>query len=316
MAGHVHGATSGRLLWISLGVTVAFVGGEIAFGLRAHSLALLSDAGHNTSDALALGMAAYAIWVSRRPASIGKTFGYHRVAILTALANSSALVFIGVAILAEALYSLRHPHPVAGGLMAGVGLVAVLMNTVIAYWLSGERHNSLNARAAFVHMAGDALSSAAVLAAGLIVKFTNCTLADPIVSILIALFILRSSWEIIVDATNVLMEGTPKNLDVNALVESMRRTPPVVDVHDLHVWTVGDGIHFLSCHVVLPDGATMAENAAVIAALNDRLLHDFQIGHATIQTEMAGVDCSHVHQDAPYCQMEQPENDHGRVCAH
>ena len=173
MAGHTHGATSGSKLWLSLALTLIFVGVEAVFGWRAHSLALLSDAGHNASDALALGLAAYAIWVARRPAGPSRTFGYHRVAILTALANAAALVVIAFAILAEAVQAFLHPAAPAGTTMIAVAAVALLMNTVIAYWLQGDSHHSLNARAAYVHMAGDALSSLAVLLAGVVVKFTT-----------------------------------------------------------------------------------------------------------------------------------------------
>jgi cobalt-zinc-cadmium efflux system protein len=300
MAGHTHGATSGRLLWISLGLTLAFVVVEAFFGARAHSLALMSDAGHNASDALALGLAAYAVWVAKRPASPGKTFGYHRVAILTALGNSVTLVVIALAILLEAWNAFRHPTPPQGTTMIAVAGVAVLMNTVIAYWLRGDSHHSLNARAAYVHMAGDALSSLGVVLAGVAVKYTGWTLADPLVSVLIAAFILYSSWGIISDATNVLLEGTPKDLDVDALVAAMRDVPPVQDVHDLHIWTVGDGIHFLSSHVVLPDTCSLAQSAAVVATINTRLHDQFGIGHATIQTELA--DCDGCRADpALYC---------------
>jgi len=304
-------------MWISLGATTLFVLAEIVLGSRAHSLALLSDAGHNASDALALGLAAYAIAVARRPASDVKTFGYHRVAILTALANASALVVIAAGILIEALYTFQHPHPVAGGLVAAVAAVAVLMNTVIAVSLSSGSKHSMNVRAAYIHMAGDALSSAAVVVAGLVVKMTGWTLADPLVSILIALFILRSSWEIIGDATNVLMEGTPKDLNIDEIVATMRGVDCVVDVHDLHVWTVGDGIRFLSCHVVIPEGSTLEDSSRVIGALNETLLHDFRIGHATIQTEVPGIACDHDHLDAPYCKVETYEiHKHDEACSH
>ena len=312
MAGHTHGATSGNKLWLSLALTLAFVAVEAVFGWRARSLALISDAGHNASDALALGLAAYAIWVARRPASAGKTFGYHRVAILTALANAAALVVIALAILAEAVEAFRHPAAPAGLTMIGVAAVALLMNTVIAYWLQGDSHHSLNARAAYVHMAGDALSSLAVLLAGVVVKYTGWTLADPVVSVLIALFILYSSWGIIGDATNILLEGAPKDLDVEALVAGMRAVPPVQDVHDLHVWTVGDGIHFLSCHAVLPGDMTMTEAAAIVCTLNDRLRDEFGIGHATIQTEIAGAEACRVASDRLYCALEP----HAHDCGH
>lgn len=310
MAAHTHGATSGRLLWISLAVTAAFVAVEAYFGLRANSLALLSDAGHNASDALALGLAAFAVWIARRPASSNKTFGYHRVAILTAFFNAATLVAIAGAILWEAWQAFQHPVPVSGTLMMGVAGVAVLMNTVIAWALRGESHSSLNMRAAYVHMAGDALSSAGVVVAGLVVKLTGWTLADPLVSVLIAAFILYSSWGILSDAANVLMEGTPRGLDVNALVAAMRAVPPVCDVHDLHVWTVGDGIHFLSCHVVLPEAATMAEVSQTVTALNVRLHDDFGIGHATIQAELA--DGCRLDPRDLYCALEP----HAPGCSH
>ena len=301
MAGHTHGATSGRLLWLSLGLTLAFVVLEAFFGLRAHSVALLSDAGHNASDALALGLAAYAVWLGRRPASPGKTFGYHRAAILVALANAAALVVIALAIFASAWQAFQHPQPVQGNLMIGVAAVAVVMNTVIAAWLSPHARTSLNARAAYVHMAGDALSSLGVVIAGAVVHFTHSALADPLVSILIGVFILYSSWGIISDATNVLLEGTPKGLNVNALADALRQTPPVQDVHDLHIWTVGDGIHFLSCHVVLPDDCTLPDASLIVAALNTKLHNEFGIGHATIQIERDGGDGCRADRDTLYC---------------
>lgn len=313
MAGHTHGATSGRLLWISLALTSVFVIVEFIFGLRSHSLALLSDAGHNASDALALGLAAYAVWVGRRPASHGKTFGYHRVAILTALVNSAALVVIALVILLEALQVFLHPRPIQSTVMIAVAGVAVLMNTVIAYWLRGDSQHSLNARAAYTHMLGDALSSFGVVIAGVIVHATHWTYADPIVSLLIATFILYSAWGIIVDATNILLEGTPKGLDIDALVTAMRNVPSVIDVHDLHVWTVGDGMHFLSCHVVLPDEFTVAHQTRVIRDLNTMLHDDFHIGHATIQTEIGDCDGCNIEPANLYCDIE-PHTHHG--CAH
>jgi len=301
MAGHTHGATSGRLLWISLGVTIAFVAVEAWFGHQAHSLALISDAGHNASDALALGLAAYAIWVARRPATPGKTYGYHRVAILTAFANAAALVVIALGIMIEAWLSFLHPAAVQGSLMIWVAAVAVLMNTLIAWALRSDSHHSLNARAAYVHMAGDALSSLGVVLAGFCIKFTGWTYADPLVSVLIAGFILYSSWGIIGDATNILLEGTPKDVDVEALVNTIRSTSPVCDVHDLHLWTVSDGLHFLSCHIVLPDSCTVGESQAIVASLSERLHDLFGIGHATIQTETAfGNSCRHSADDL-YC---------------
>ncbi len=304
------------MLWFSIGVTVFFVGLEVFFGLRSHSLALLSDAGHNASDALALGLAAYAVWVARRPASRGKTFGYHRVAILTALANAGALAVIAVTILIGAWEAWSHPHPVNGTMMIGVAAVAVLMNTLVAAWLSGGSKHSLNVRAVYLHMAGDALSSAAVLVAGLIIRITHWHYADPLVSILIAGFILYSSWGVIGDATNILLEGTPKDLDIAAMVDRMRNVASVLEVHDLHVWTVGDGLHFLSCHVVLPDDFTVADQGRVLRAMNEVLHHEFGIAHATIQTEIGDYDGCHTTPEDIYCAMEPHSHDHDHDHAH
>ena len=313
MAGHTHGATSGRLLWISLGLTIAFVAVELFCGLRAHSLALVSDAGHNASDALALGLAAYAVWVARRPAGPGNTFGYHRVAILTAWFNAAVLIVIAIAILGGAWGAFLHPQPhIQAGLMMGVAAVALLMNTVIAYWLRGDSHHSMNARAAYVHMAGDALSSLGVLIAGAVVHYTGWAFADPIVSVLIALFILYSSWEIIIDATNVLLEGTPKGLDIGDLVAAIRSIACVNDVHDLHVWTVGDGIIFLSCHIVLPEGFTVIQSSTVVSAVNHKLQGDFSIGHATIQAEIGDCNGCNMDPEELFCFLES----HSSGCGH
>ena len=299
---HVHGATEGPWLWVSLAVTLLFVAGEAVAGVASHSLALLSDAGHNFTDALALGLAAWAIWVARRPVSAGKTYGYHRAAVLVALFNSATLILIALAILVEAYHTFRYPVAIAGNLMMVVAAVSVVMNTIIATLLARAARHSLNMRAAFVHMAGDALSAVAVLGAGWVVKATGWVYADPLVSVLIAAFILWSSWGIVRDAINILLEGTPRGLDVTALVAAMRTVPQVQSVHDLHVWTVSDGMNYLSCHVEVDDSRTLEECTDIVANLNTLLSRDFGISHATIQTEKAGY-CAHVaHRgDLPLC---------------
>ncbi len=286
---HVHGATSGPMLWVSLAITLTFVVGEYLAGRAANSLALISDAGHNLSDALALALAAYAVWVARKPANARKTFGYHRVAILTALFNAVSLMVIGVLILAEAVSLFRHPETVNGNLMIGVAAIAFFMNTVIAGLLSGAAKDSLNMRAAFIHMAGDALSSLGVVLAGFAVKQTGWIYADPTVSTLIALFILYTSVKIVRDATDILLEGTPRDLDLDAMVGAMRGVARVRAVHDLHTWTVSDGMHFLSCHVVVAETQALADCGAILHDLNELLARDYNISHATIQIETRGM---------------------------
>ncbi|HEX5322698.1 MAG TPA: cation diffusion facilitator family transporter [Capsulimonadaceae bacterium] len=304
---HVHGPLSGPMLWVSLFITTAFVVGEAIAGYFAHSLALLSDAGHNFADALALALAAYAVWVARRPANARKTFGYHRVAILTALFNSAALILIALAILYGAWRNFLSPPIVNGSLMLWVAGAAVLMNTLVAGILRGSAKESLNARAAYIHMAGDALSALAVLVAALAIKLTSWTYADPVVSVLIALFILWSSLGIVREAADILLEAAPKGLDIDQLANAIRQVNHVEAVHDLHVWSVSDGLNFLSCHVEVADTNTIAECSLIVRQINERLAHDYGIAHATIQTEIAGCCVSASPADQPlYCGESAP----------
>jgi len=314
-AGHSHGPKSGKLLWVSLIVTLIFVVGEAVAGWVSHSLALLSDAGHNLSDALALGLAAYAVWVARKPATAKHTYGFHRVSILTAQFNAATLVVIAVFIGIEAVRRFLHPEPVGGSLMIWVAAVAVLMNTVIAAALSGDAKNSLNSRAAFVHMAGDAISSLAVVIAGVVIRYTHWPYADPVVSLLIAGFILYSAVGIVRDATDILMEATPKDLQVDKLIAGIKAVPPIRDVHDLHIWQVGDGLNFLSCHVALPAATDLEQCCALVSILNKTLHDDFGIEHATIQTEIEGL-CGMTEANNLYCGMEAHmthEHDHAHA---
>jgi cobalt-zinc-cadmium efflux system protein len=298
---HVHGQTEGPMLWLCLIITAVFVVGEATAGYISHSLALLSDAGHNFSDAFALGLAAYAVWVAKRPSNAGKTFGYHRASILTALANSATLLVIAVVILVEALEMFRHPVHVQGRLMMWVAGVSVLMNTVIAALLRGGAKESLNMRAAYIHMAGDALSAVGVLIAGWIVASTGWVYADPLVAVLIAVFIAWSSIGVVKEAVSVLLEGTPKGLDLESMVAAMQRVTHVLTVHGVHVWTVSDNLNFLSAHVGVADVRTMDECGAILRDVRELLSHDFKIAHATLQIETTGSCCEDSDQDPLHC---------------
>ena len=301
--GHVHGPTSGKRLWISLAVTLLFCGGEAVAGYLSHSLALLSDAGHNVSDAVALGLAAYAVAAVRKPAGGRHTYGYVRVSTLTALFNSTTLVVIAVVIAFEAVVRFRHPEPIAGNLMIGVACISVLMNTVIALALAGDAKHSLNNRAAFIHMAGDALSAVAVVVAGVIVRMTGWLYADSVVSLLIAAFIFWSAIGIVREASDVLMEKAPKGLDPVLLAASIGAVEPVCGVHDVHVWTMGESRNLLSCHVALPAAYTLLETTAIVARIGKMLHDDFGIEHATIQPEEDGL-CKMSRTETVFCTME------------
>src|SRR2546423_1906221 len=252
--GHHHGNSvtlTGRRLGLSIGITLLFVLVELVSGYFSHSLALLSDAGHNLADALALVFSWYGIWIARKPSTPQRTFGYHRVGILAALVNAVSLVVIALLIFWEATVRLGHPQPVRSTPMIFVALIAIVMNTAISLWLRGHAAHDLNVRSAYLHMLGDAISAAGVLVAGLVVALTGASIADPIVSILIGLLILWSSFGILKESVNVLMESIPKGMDMDLVEHTIGGVPGILAVHDLHVWTIGSGIIACSCHVTV-----------------------------------------------------------------
>lgn len=302
---HAAGVNEARLK-LSLVLTLGFVLAETAAALRANSLALLSDAGHNFTDAFALLLSWYAIRVARKPATEGKTYGYHRVGILTALFNAVTLITIAVLIAAEAIHLLQHPYPVQSGLMIGIAIAAMVLNSLIAVWLHAGSQSSLNVRSAFVHMLGDALASAGVAVAGLVIYLTGWTIADPLVSLLIAGFIAYSSVGIVKDAVNVLLEGSPRGLDMKTLVAAVRSVRGVEDVHDLHVWTIGDGMNALSCHLRVAE-SDVSRAGDVVREVKEMLAGQYAMRHTTIETECCGCHTSDV-----YCQLEA--HDHGAQC--
>ncbi len=289
---------------LSTALTLAFVVGEAIAGYLSHSLALLSGAGHNFADALSLILSAYAVWIAHKPSTPRRTFGYHRAGILVALVNAVALVVIALLIFWEAFDRFRHPEPVHGGPMIVVALVAVLMNTAIALWLRGDAKNDLNMRSAYLHMAGDAVSAIGVVLAGVVVWFTGATQADPIVSILIGGFILYSSWGILTESVNVLMEAAPEGLDMMLCEKAFRSVPGVRSVHDLHVWTVGSQRVACCCHVVVSE-QSIRQGEQVLRAVTEMLDHEFNITHTTIQIEVEGCPSNDM-----YCHMHPSEEDH------
>ncbi len=283
---------SGRTLGSAVALTVAFVAVEGLCGWLGHSLALMSDAGHNLADAAALGLTWYAFRMADKPAHHGMTYGYHRVGIIAALANAVSLVVIALLIVWEAFDRLRHPAPVSPGLMIAVAAVGILVNGVISVWLhnaSKREHNDLNIRGAYVHMVGDALSALGVVIAGAVVAMTGRWAADPIVSFLIAGLILWSSWGVMTESVMVLLEGTPVGTDMAALIDAMKGVSGVLDVHDLHVWTVGPGVLACSCHIVVAD-RSVREGQQVLRAVAHMMEHRFRITHTTVQVEVEGCE--------------------------
>ncbi|HZT40943.1 MAG TPA: cation diffusion facilitator family transporter [Chthonomonadaceae bacterium] len=292
---HHAGEISAGRLRLSLALTLGFVLLETIVAVRAHSLALLSDAGHNFTDAFALALSGYAVWIARKPASSTKTYGYHRVGILTALFNATLLLVIAALIFREAIGLFVHPPQHIESLwMIGVATVALLLNGGIALGLRGEAAHDVNIRSAFLHMVGDALSAAGVVVAGAVIHYTGWVYADPLVSILIGLFIVASSWGILIDTVNILLEGTPRGLDVEAMAEAIRSMPGVADVHDLHVWAIAEGMNALSCHLQIQD-AEAPHAAAILQTIKERLAAEYGVYHSTIETECRGCDVNELY---------------------
>jgi cobalt-zinc-cadmium efflux system protein len=279
----------------AMAITVAFVAGEAVAGWVGHSLALVSDAGHNLADAASLGFSWYALWMADKPSHHRMTYGYHRVGVLAALANAVSLVLIAGFIGWEAVERIRQPSPSSGGLMIGVALGAILVNLLISVWLRHGAKDDINIRSAYLHQLGDAASAAGVVVAGIVVAATGQMLADPIVSLLIAGMILASSYGILAESATVLLEGTPPGTDMPAVIDAIKGVPGVIDVHDLHVWMVGPGVIACSCHILVAE-QSVREGQQVLRAVVGQLEHRFSITHTTVQVEVEGCEA-----DDMYC---------------
>jgi cobalt-zinc-cadmium efflux system protein len=271
----------------AVAITVAFVITEAICGWIGHSLALLSDAGHNLADSAALGFSWYALSIARKPSHQGMTFGYHRVGVFAALVNSVSLVVVALLIGWEAIIRIQHPEAVSGPLMIGVAAAAIVVNVVIGLWLHRGAKDDINIRSAYLHMLGDAVSAFGVVIAGVLVAVARTPLADPIVSLIIAGLILSSSYGVLRESATVLLEGTPAGMNMPAVVAAIKAVAGVLDVHDLHVWMVGPGVVACSCHIIVAE-QSIREGQQVLAAVVHDLEHHFHITHTTVQVEVEG----------------------------
>ncbi len=275
-----------RILKISLAMTLLYVLATFFFGLRAHSLALISEAGHNVSDFAALGLSFVAVWLQSRPATAQRTFGFQRVGVLAGFVNALSLVVLALWIAIDAILRLLHPVSVEPRLMTIVAAAGVIMNGLIAALL-WRFAGDINIRSVFVHMLGDTVSTAAVIVGGLLIAITHQQWIDPLLSLVIAGMILWSSYGIVRDTLHILLEGTPRSIDVGELRTAMRAIDGVVDVHDLHIWSLTAQSHALASHVQVNE-MPLVECEAVLARLNHQLQHHFGIAHTTLQFEVTG----------------------------
>jgi cobalt-zinc-cadmium efflux system protein len=290
---HVHAASSSQsdkrtqaVLRFSLAATFAYVALTFVAGLCAHSLALLSESGHNVSDFLALLLSLLAVYFQSRPADHSKTFGYQRAGVLAAFVNAATLIAISVWIGIAAIHRLSAPVAVQPRLMMIVAAVGVAINGVIALLL-WRVAGDVNLRSAFIHMAGDTLSTAAVILGGVGIYLTGQNWIDPALSLLIAALILWTSFGILRETFNILLEGTPRGVSLTAIRSAMEAVEGVVNVHDLHVWSLGSNTSALACHVTIAD-IPPSESACILARLNHLLRESFHVCHSTIQFENLG----------------------------
>jgi cobalt-zinc-cadmium efflux system protein len=261
---------------------------EAAGGWLTGSLALLADAGHMLTDVAALALALTAAWFGSRPANPRKTYGYYRLEILAAFVNGVALALLSLFILYEAYERWNQPPVIErGGLMMGVAAGGLLVNLVCAWLLHGDHERDLNMRGAWLHIMGDALGSAGALAAGALITFGGWYAADPLFGALVGLLIIYSSWNLIREATNVLLEGTPAHINLAAVEDAILKAEGVEEVHDLHVWTITSGREALSAHVVHSVAASPPE---LLRSLRVRLREEFGFDHLTIQMETADFE--------------------------
>jgi cobalt-zinc-cadmium efflux system protein len=283
------------VLRLALALTCVVLAVEFVGGLISHSLALLSDSGHVLTDVFALGLAWFAVAQSRRPADARRSYGYHRVSILAALVNALTLIVIVLAIGYEALQRLAHPEPVQGGVVIVAALVGIAINTFVAFGLRGDAR-SLNVRAALLHVTGDISASLGVVVAGVVILLTGWLYIDPLLSLGIAVLIAFGAWGIVRETVNLLMEGTPREIDLAAVTQEITSTDLVTSMHDLHVWALSSDEVALSCHIVIAD-SPLGDAEHVVRDLESRLCGKFDIGHTTIQVESCHP-CGEIHHGA------------------
>jgi cobalt-zinc-cadmium efflux system protein len=281
---HAHGQ-KGTALFASLILTAGFVVAEAVAGVRAGSLALLTDAAHNFTDAFGLLLAAAAFVMQSRPANQVKTYGYHRTGVLAAFVNALLLVAFSLAVFYESYQRVLRPQPVAQNIMIWVAAAGLIMNLGIA-WRLGGHGDDINVRAVWIHMLGDAASCLAIIVGAVLIHYTGWLSVDPVLSMLIGGAIIWTAWDIFRDSLNILLEGLPKGLKLAEVTRQIGTVDGVIDVHDLHIWSLGSEAHALSCHVLIEDMPPSASDT-ILRRMNQVLCDRFAIHHTTVQFEHA-----------------------------
>ena len=283
----------GNKLKYGLLLSIVILIAEVIGGLVSNSLALLSDAGHVFSDIVALGLSWYGVRQAQRPSDHRMTFGYHRIGVIVAIVNAITIVIIAVIILYEAYNRFQQPPEVKSILMMSIAFVGLAANLIVTWWLRKDQHNNINVRSAFWHALGDALASIAVIVGGLIILITGQFWVDPLISVLIALIIVFAASNILKEGLRVILEATPKNIDVLAMIEVLKRIPGVKDVHDVHVWSITSEIHAMNGHVMVED-ISIKQSGELRSSIAKIAREQFHIEHITLQVECEKCDSKEV----------------------
>ncbi len=286
------------LLKIALAIVAIMMVVEFIGGFLSNSLALIGDAGHMLVDALALGLTLFALTIARKPATLSKTFGYHRVEIIAALANGTTLVLLAIYIFYEAYQRFLSPPPIRTPLMLAIAIIGLIVNLAGILLLRRVSRSNLNIRAAFWHMFSDTISSVGVIIAGAIIAFTGWSYADPLIAIFIGGIILRGAVQLVRESVDILLEATPRHIQMDKVIEVVTNVPGVQEIHDLHIWTITSGIHALSAHLIIKD-QMVSRTGEIVEAINQELACNFNITHTTLQLEceraescVAGLICN------------------------
>ena len=303
---HTHGANK-KVLLLSFIIITSYMIIEAIGGFVTNSLALLSDAGHMLSDAISLGIALLAFIMGEKAASYSKTYGYKRFEILAAVLNGVTLIGIALFICYEAIERFANPPAVATTGMLIISTIGLLVNILVAWIMmrGSDTKDNLNMRGAFLHVLSDMLGSVGAIIAALLIMFLGWGWADPLASVIVALLVLRSGYYVTKDAVHILMEGTPKNVDVAEIVEVIEQTSGIKSIHDLHIWTITSGTNALSCHAVVDEQLTVADSEHILRKVEHNLEHK-GIKHITIQLETA----SHQHDNSILCQLKNEHEHH------
>lgn len=316
MSGHIHLDPHGHSrqthvrLALSLFLTLAFVIVEAIAGYIANSLALLTDAAHNITDVAALALTWYAFHLAEQPAHAGKTFGYHRVGILAALVNSTTLALIAAGIFYEAYQRFLVPPPVSADILIAVGTAALAVNLLTAWLVGHGSHHDLNLRSAFLHLMGDVFSTLGAIVAGIGIRFTGLNWLDPLASALIGVLILWNAWLILRETVDILLESTPRDIEMSTMVRDLMQIEGVRGVHDLHVWSLSRNLRVLSAHIVIDD-MLVSQAAPIQHDIDEMMIHKYGIGHATLQFECRGC-----RPDTLYCNISSKNHHHREHAEH